>query len=337
MTDLLSVLINEVFCITQIASVRSYVIAAGILGQGFGGPLGGLVADMVGWRWSLIGQAPIGLLCLALAHWQLPASAKKIDYETRISLWEFDYLGLAAFFVSATSFILGTTEGGIGFPAFNTSTLLAVSCVSLAILTLIERFGTKNPIIPPSVVSASGLGGIFSGQILYFASISTILNNLSPYLSWIDHLSNSAISLRIGISGLGLILGSVIAGRALSKTIKYRQLSLVAIAVSLASLILMIVRWANGIHGLEVYYCFPWAMGSGILLSTQYLALTICSPEGKLASATAVYYLSQQVGQIIGTSVSTAALQQLFHFRLDIDLGNTSLSNKNHVNIVLTL
>lgn len=31
--------------------MRSYVIAAGILGQGFGGPLGGLVADMVGWRW----------------------------------------------------------------------------------------------------------------------------------------------------------------------------------------------------------------------------------------------------------------------------------------------
>lgn len=47
----------EIFCITQVASVRSYVIAAGILGQGFGGPLGGLVTDLMGWRWYVCVQA----------------------------------------------------------------------------------------------------------------------------------------------------------------------------------------------------------------------------------------------------------------------------------------
>lgn len=83
----------------------------------------------------------------------------------------------------------------------------------------------------------------------------------------------------------------------------------------------MIVRWANGIHGVELLYVFPWAVGSGLLLSAQFLALTICSPKEQMASSTAVYYLSQQVGMIIGTSVSTAALQQLFRLRLDVDLG----------------
>ncbi|CEO58558.1 hypothetical protein PMG11_03271 [Penicillium brasilianum] len=331
MTDLLSVLINEIFCINQVASVRSYVIGAGILGQGFGGPLGGLIADFMGWRWSLIGQAPIGVLCLALAHWQLPASRKTINSETCISLWSFDSLGLGAIFISVTSFILATTEGGNAFPSLNRSTLLAVSCASLAALILIERFGTKNPIIPSSVVCASGMGGVLFGQVVYFASITTILNNLSPYLSQVDHLSNSAISMRIGISGLGLILGSVIAGKALSKTVKYRKVALIAISISILSQFVMIVRWANGIQGLEVHYCFPWATGSGMLLSAQFIALTICAPEGQMASATAVYYLSQQVGQIIGTSVSTAALQQLFRRRLDIDLGSISLPRKDQL------
>ncbi|OKP11836.1 hypothetical protein PENSUB_2702 [Penicillium subrubescens] len=99
----------------------------------------------------------------------------------------------------------------------------------------------------------------------------------------------------------------------------------------------MMVRWANGIHGVEVHYCLPWAMGSGMLLSAQFIALTICSPEGQMASATAVYYLSQQVGQIIGTIVSTAALQQLFLHRLDIDLGSISLPKKDQVTIVLAV
>ena len=67
MTDLLSVLINgreflfnerhqadhalETFDVKEIASVRSWVIAAEIFGQGCGGPLGGIITDKIGWRW----------------------------------------------------------------------------------------------------------------------------------------------------------------------------------------------------------------------------------------------------------------------------------------------
>lgn len=41
----------EIFDITEIASVRSYIIAADIFGQGCGGPLGGVITDKFGWRW----------------------------------------------------------------------------------------------------------------------------------------------------------------------------------------------------------------------------------------------------------------------------------------------
>ncbi|KAF7593672.1 hypothetical protein BBP40_011081 [Aspergillus hancockii] len=328
MTDLLSVLVNETFSITQIASVRSYIIAAGILGQGCGGPLGGLVADMIGWRWSLIGQTPVGLLCLALAHWQLPASAQTTHFDSQLSFRSFDYLGIGAFFILVTSFILGTTEGGISFLSSRTPELLAVSCAFLVVFFIIERFWTKHPIIPPSIIRAPGLGGIFFGQILFFASIMTILNNLPPYFSQIDHLSNSAIAMRIWPSAIGLILGSVIAGKAMSKTLKYRKLSLGAVVIILTSQSLMVVRWANGIHGAEVFYCFPWAVGCGLLLSAQYIALTLHSPTAQLASATAVYYLSQQVGQIIGTSVSATALQHLFRFRVHIGLSEIPLPQR---------
>lgn len=82
----------------------------------------------------------------------------------------------------------------------------------------------------------------------------------------------------------------------------------------------MIGRWRNGIQGLEIHYCFPWAIGSGLLLSAQFITLSIRSPPEQMASATAVYYLSQQVGLILGTSVSTAGLQRLFRYRLEIKL-----------------
>lgn len=121
------------------------------------------------------------------------------------------------------------------------------------------------------------------------------------------------------------------------RTVNYRKLYPSALAVSVGSLLLMMLRWANGIQGIEVYYCFPWAIGSGLLLSAQFLALTICSPEGQMASATAVYYLSQQIGQIIGTSVSTVALQRLFRLRLELGLGDVPSDQKVQVSLCSAL
>ncbi|CAG7969775.1 unnamed protein product [Penicillium olsonii] len=47
-----------------------------------------------------------------------------------------------------------------------------------------------------------------------------------------------------------------------------------------------------------------------------------------MANATAIYCLAQQIGQIVGTSGSTAALQQLFRLRLGANLTGTPNSTK---------
>lgn len=91
------------------------------------------------------------------------------------------------------------------------------------------------------------------------------------------------------------------------------------------------IRWKDGIKGAEVHFGFPWAAGNGILLSAQFLALTKWSPADQLASATAIYCLAQQIGQIVGTSGSTAALQQLFRLRLGVNLNGTPLPDKTEV------
>jgi hypothetical protein len=115
-----------------------------------------------------------------------------------------------------------------------------------------------------------------------------------------------------------------------SRTIKYRKLSLIGMGIAVASLILMVIRWNDGIQGVEVYYGFPMSVGCGIFLSAQFLALTVRSSEN-IASATAIYCLVQQIGQIVGTSGSTAALRQLFRFRLGANLDGTIPSEKTKV------
>ncbi len=115
------------------------------------------------------------------------------------------------------------------------------------------------------------------------------------------------------------------------RTVNYRLVSLIGVAVCATSLTVMIIRWADGIKGAEVYYGFPWAVGCGILLSAQFLELTVQSPPEQMANATAIYCLVQQVGQIVGTSGSAAALQQLFGVRLGVNLDGTPLPKKTKV------
>jgi hypothetical protein len=42
----------------QVAAWRSYVNVVATLGRSIGGPLGGLLADTVGWRWQLSPPTP---------------------------------------------------------------------------------------------------------------------------------------------------------------------------------------------------------------------------------------------------------------------------------------
>ncbi|CAI7592582.1 unnamed protein product [Penicillium manginii] len=347
MTDLLSVLINggpfliilkkrelelifsqEVYDISEVATVRSYIIAAEIFAQGCGGPLGGLIADSIGWRWALLGQTPIGFLCLILAYWQLPQDSKRRVAEPGLGLWSFDFLGLGAFLISATSFVLGTTDGSPTLDS-NKSALFTISAIFFGILIVIEKVSPR-PMIPPSVVAAPGLRHIFLGQFTFFIFVSTFLNNLPTYLSQVDSLNSSQIALRIWPSCVGLVIGTMIAGKFLRTTIKYRKLSLIGMGIAVASLILMVIRWNDGIQGVEVYYGFPMSVGCGIFLSAQFLALTVRSSEN-IASATAIYCLVQQIGQIVGTSGSTAALRQLFRFRLGANLDGTIPSEKTKI------
>lgn len=58
----------------------------------------------------------------------------------------------------------------------------------------------------------------------------------------------------------------------------------------------------------------------GMLFSSQFIGLTACSPKEQLASIIGIYNLFQQIGSIIGTSLSSALVLVLFQHRLCTDL-----------------
>ena len=51
MTVLVSILLTDIISVREVAAWRAYVNVAATTGRSLGGPLGGWLADLVGWRW----------------------------------------------------------------------------------------------------------------------------------------------------------------------------------------------------------------------------------------------------------------------------------------------
>ena len=72
----------------------------------------------------------------------------------------------------------------------------------------------------------------------------------------------------------------------------------------------------------ESLYIFPVGLSFGIVLSTQFMALSASTPKPQMAIAISVYYLSQEVGYIAGVGLSSAFIRMDFRHTLMRRLAN---------------
>ena len=73
MRSLVSSLIVHLVPLRDVAVWRSWLYVMTTFGRSVGAPLGGILADSIGWRGSFLYQAPLALLALTLVWWKLPA------------------------------------------------------------------------------------------------------------------------------------------------------------------------------------------------------------------------------------------------------------------------
>jgi MFS family permease len=152
MTALVSILITDLVPLRDVASWRSYVNIVATTGRSIGGPLGGWLADTVGWRWSFLGQAPMAGIAIALIAITLPAHTARVpkNEPKKSNLSRIDFLG--AFFMALTilSFLFPLELGGNRLPWHHPLilSLFGGACLFGALFVVIEDKWAGEPIIP---------------------------------------------------------------------------------------------------------------------------------------------------------------------------------------------
>ncbi len=84
----------------------------------------------------------------------------------------------------------------------------------------------------------------------------------------------------------------------------------------------MALHWQGPINVWESLYIIFTSLGVGIVNSTQFVALTLGAPKERMALMVSLFLLSQQVGNMVGTSGSAALLHTVFRRHLVERLGS---------------
>ena len=200
---------------TAFAEGRARNRALGIWGAmgGAGGAagvlLGGILTDLLSWRWILFINVPIGLIAAAAAQHYI---AEGRNPERARS---FDLMGAVTATLGLSLLVLGIVRTDVkGWTGRNLG-LMAVGVALLAIFLLIEGRFAKQPLMPLRIFSSRTLTAANVVVFLLGAAVFAMWFFLSLYLQQVRGYS----PLRAGLAFLPMTLSIVICSTLVSRVV----------------------------------------------------------------------------------------------------------------------
>lgn len=218
----------------DIAAWQAGLNLAATTGRSLGGPVGGWLADTVGWRWSFAGQAPI-FLAAALVGWallprgppvpskpdtvedqdeQIPDTAGTETASTGSSLPRIDFLGAALLSLTILSFLLPVDLGGKSF-SWTHPVILSLFTASLvfgSFFFLTEAKWAKNPVFPLSLLQQRNVVASYAIMICQCAAQLGLMFSVPIYFQVSQRVSNARAGAYLFPAVFGNAVGAVFAG-----------------------------------------------------------------------------------------------------------------------------
>jgi EmrB/QacA subfamily drug resistance transporter len=285
---------------------QGYIQLVFVLASVAGPLLGGLFVDHLSWRWIFYVNLPVGALALVVisSTLHLPVERKRP---------QIDYLGAALLAAGLTSVLLVATWGGRQYAWTSITTIgLAIAAVVLLGAFLWQEQRAAEPILPLrlfrdrvfDVVSLS----LFLASCAFFAAI--------VFMPLFLQIVTGASATTSGLLLLPLLLGAaastVISGRLISKTGRYKVFPLIGLAVMAAGLLLLSGLDASSSRTTACVFVGIFGIGFGLVSHVLVLAIQNAVEPRDIGITTA----SANLFRALGGSVGVAVFGSIFASRL---------------------
>lgn len=285
----------------------------GLFGAVFGvasviGPaLGGFLTDfatvtlfgheIAGWRWVFYANIPLGLVALAMVVFKMPnlnhGSGGKIDY-----------LGAVLLILTFVPFLLALTWGGSRFDWDSTQiiSMFAGSFAALLIFIRVE-YGNDHAIIPLELFRSKIFAITNCASFIISMAFLGVVMFMPLFMQVVlgVNATNSGFSM-FPLMG-GLMFGSIVSGRIVSRTGKYKPLMVGGVIILIIGVLLL-----QGIGVETTPMGLAWRMvivglGLGPSQSLVNIIVQNAFPPSKIGVATSSTQFFRQIGNTVGIAV----------------------------------
>ncbi|KAK3989764.1 major facilitator superfamily domain-containing protein [Cladorrhinum sp. PSN332] len=348
MAGLVSILITDLLPIREVAQWRAYVNLVATFGRSIGGPLGGWLVDVIGWRWSFFGQVPIILVAIVLVGAYLPNVISKdsdsaTSVETRSSdepqkskLSRIDFKGSFIFAAMILAILAPIELGGNKYPWSHpiiVGTFLT-GIVLIYVFIKVEQ-AQEEPILPLEIFHKRDAVLSFLILGLQTAAQLGLMFSVPLYFRITQGATNTASGAHLVPAVFGNAIGGILSGVIIKRSGRYKALIVLAVTCSSVSYLLLMLRWHGNTNIWESLYIFPSGFGTGVAQSAVFISLQAVVDPAHMAPAVSFMYLSSTIALTMGLSVSSAVEGVTLRWMLGHKLAGLGLGAEEIQKIVL--
>jgi EmrB/QacA subfamily drug resistance transporter len=282
---------------------RALGLNGALMSAGFttGAILGGVLTDLLSWRWAFLVNVPVALAVLLVA----PAVLKESRPAVRPRL---DVPGAVTVTGGLLALVYGlTATGEHGWTDPTALTALAAGAALLTAFVLVER-RAASPLVPIHVLRRrTVVWGNLAGLVAFVTETSLVFL-MTLYLQDVLGFSPLAAGLSFGVLGAGTVLGGVAASRFIGRFGARAALVSGGLLQTAATLALYGLGDDRGSLALLLAATFAGGVGNMLAIVGFMVTATSGIPDGEQGMATGLATMTQQIGITMGTPVMSAVV-----------------------------
>lgn len=295
-------IIGELFSRRDRARYQALFAIVFVISSVSGPVLGGVLTQYLGWRYVFYVNLPLGALVLLVTITSL--QLHRIPGRPNI-----DVAGALLLGAAATTLILFTSRLGTSTRLVNVATIgLGVATVLLGAAWVVAERRAAEPVIPLALFRrrAVSLPTVIS-FVAGFSSLGLIIY-LALFLQIAGRHSATDAGLLLLPGTLGLVAGSVYAGKTVARTGNYKPMLVASMALGAVAAVLLFTMHAGTSTVTSGAFLFLWGVGAGLSQQIVVIAVQDNVEPADLGATTGAVTFARVMGSTLGIAVFGAVL-----------------------------